>query len=305
MANPSPLFGGLPLLEAYQHYLLHTAGLSQGTSRFYCRSVVRFLDELGIMENAPSALMAVTSLQIQDYFFHLLEKRPLSAGCDTSALRSFFRYLQFRGFVFKDHQRAFPPFRRKSAPIKGCLSATQLSHLLKAKHYKGKQGLRDRAIVLLASRLGLRAGEIARVTLEDINWRESTLRLRKTKGNRERLMPMTPDVGKALVTYLCSPQLRGEVREVFLSSRVGHCLQASSVCSVAKKAFQKAGLNVPCAGTHLLRHTLATHLVQKGTDLKAVADLLGHRQLSTTTIYTKVNLPMLSQMVTPWPEEVA
>ncbi len=157
-------------------------------------------------------------------------------------------------------------------------------------------------MVLLAAKLGLRAKEIAQLSLEDVDWQAGTVCLRQTKGRRCRLLPLPSDVAQALAGYLRTVRAKTSSRQVFLCLHRPTPLTSGAVSAAAIAAFGRAGLEVSRPGPHLLRHTLATHLIQRGTDLKAIADVLGHRSLNTTARYAKVNVPMLAQIAQPWPE---
>jgi len=158
-------------------------------------------------------------------------------------------------------------------------------------------------MVLCLARLGLRAGEVARLTLDDLDWRASCLRLVAPKGRRERQLPLSAEVGQALAAYLRAAPPSGPSRALFRRGRDDRPLQPSGVSHRAGAAMARAGGASPGKRAHLLRRTLATHLVQHGVSLKAVADLLGHASLSTTQVYAKVNLPMLRSVAQPWPAQ--
>jgi site-specific recombinase XerD len=150
--------------------------------------------------------------------------------------------------------------------------------------------------------LGLRAKEIAQLSLEDVDWAAGTLSLRQTKGRRCRLLPLPSATAQALVRYLRTVRPPTSSRRIFLCLHRPAPLTSGAVAAATIAAFRRAGLAVARPGPHLLRHTLATHLIQKGVELKAIADVLGHRSLNTTARYAKVNLPMLAQIAQPWPE---
>jgi len=154
------------------------------------------------------------------------------------------------------------------------------------------------------ARLGLRAGEVARLSLDDLNWRNGWLRLAAPKARRERHLPLPSEVGHALASYLRSAPPNGATRLLFRTARGQRPLSSAWLSQRAGAAMARAGLGAPGKGAHLLRRTFATHLVQQGASLKAVADLLGHASLSTTQVYAKVNLPMLRAVAQPWPREV-
>ena len=210
------------------------------------------------------------------------------------------------GYQERDLSAALPPIadhhHREDLPR--YLSRSQLAELLAVFDRRTLLGKRDYAVVLCLSRLGLRAQEVAQLTLEDVDWRQSRLRLRAPKGRRERQLPLPAEVGAALAAYMRSARPHGPSRALFRTDDGQGPLRSTWLSSRVGLALARAGLGAPGRRAHLLRHTFATHLVQQGASLKAVADLLGHRSLSTTQVYAKVNLPMLRAVAQPWPAEV-
>jgi integrase len=221
------------------------------------------------------------------------------------ALRSFCRYLCARGHHPRDLSAALPSIsgaHREDLPR--YLSSTQLQQLLESFDRRTWLGKRDYAITLCLARLGLRAGEVARLRLEDLDWRNGQLRLAAPKGRRERHLPLPAEVGQALATYLRSAPPKGLTRVLFRTRRGQRPLRSGWLSERVGAALARAGLGASGKGAHLLRRSFATQLVQQGVSLKAVADLLGHASLSTTQVYAKVNLPMLRRVAQPWPQEV-
>jgi integrase len=157
-------------------------------------------------------------------------------------------------------------------------------------------------MALCLNQLGLRVSEVAGLCLEDIDWRRDTLRLRQTKQRQERLLPLPPLVGRALARYLRDGRPPTPVRALFVRHRapLGRAVEVHHVRGAMRRAFARSGIG----GTriHLLRHTFATRLQQKGVGLKAIADVLGHQCLETAARYARVNLRELRQAAQPWPE---
>jgi site-specific recombinase XerD len=150
----------------------------------------------------------------------------------------------------------------------------------------------------------LRAGELAALELEDIDWREGTVRIRTRKTGRGAILPLPQNAGEAIVAYLRSGRPKTHDRHVFVLHRgaVGAAVSGPLVARVVRQALHRAGISPPTSGAHLLRHTLATRMVQAGAHLGEVADILGHRSLNTTATYAKVDLPSLGDVPLPWPE---
>jgi site-specific recombinase XerD len=232
------------------------------------------------------------------------ETSPPSLPFLLSGVRCFLRFLHVQGHTSAALEQVLLPVARPAtAPPPKYLTTGQLEKLLREVDRPSPLGRRDYAIVLCLARLGLRAGEIANLKLEDVDWQQGTFSVRRTKDRRGRLLPLPQAVGQAWVAYLRRGRPPTALREVFVS---GHepprAVTSNSISKVVTRALVRAGLPLPCRGAHVLRHTVATQLLQTGASLKAVADLLGHRQLKTTGIYAKVNRPMLAAVAQPWPE---
>jgi integrase len=249
--------------------------------------------ELGAL--TPRALLDFVLQQSEHY-------PPDQLQSVASALRSFCRFLCVTGRQERDLSAALPPIanpHREDLPR--YLSAAQLDTVLGAFDRRTLVGKRDYALVLCLARLGLRAGEVARLTLDDVDWAAGCLRLTATKGRRERQLPLPAELGQALTAYLRLAPPPRPVRALFRTLRGERPLSARRVSQRAGAALARVGLATPGRRAHLFRHTLATQLVQHGVSLKAVADLLGHASLSTTQVYAKVNLPLLRSVAQPWP----
>ena len=155
--------------------------------------------------------------------------------------------------------------------------------------------------------LGLRVGEVAGLKLEDIDWREGTIRVVKTKARKMRILPLPKDVGEALVDYLINARPQTNERYVFIhrrSRRGTNYMFATSRDAIRtdiNRAFKRGGIGTHAKGSRILRHTAATNLIQGGATLKEIADILGHSSIDTTAIYTKVDLPTLREVALPWP----
>jgi site-specific recombinase XerD len=221
----------------------------------------------------------------------------------VTALRSFFRFLRLRGDLAIDLAAAVPraAYWRLSGLPKS-LPAGQVQRLLESCDRGRPVGQRNYALLLLLARLGLRAGEIVALRLEDLDWQAAELTVRG-KGRRQDRLPMLEDVGAALAAYLHHGRPRCSTRRVFVRSRapyreLGH---ASTVSTIVRRALQCAGLNPPSQGAHLLRHSLATEMLRRQASLGEIGEILRHRQPSTTEIYAKVDLEALRALAQPWP----
>jgi site-specific recombinase XerD len=166
------------------------------------------------------------------------------------------------------------------------------------------KGQRDYTILLLLARLGLRAGELVAMRLDDIHW-DSGEMLVRGKGQRHDRLPIPNDVGEALATYLSDGRPHSQTRHVFVRMNAPHREFASSsdISTIVRQAIDRAGLHPPRKGAHVLRHSLATHMLQRGASLTEIGEVLRHRSPTTTELYSKVDLGALSALAQPWPEE--
>jgi site-specific recombinase XerD len=292
------------LVAEYQQHLLNNAGLTVESCRVRLCHIRAFLTAQ-FKPKHELDLHQITSQTLLKYV--LAQRHRLSletVQSVTGSLRSFCRFLRFSGHVYHDLSAAVPSVAAHRDNLPSFLSRQEIDQLLEFLRRVNPVRKRDYAVVLCLTRLGLRAGEVVRLTLEDINWQNGTIRLVKTKGRRDRQLPLPTEVGRAIAEYLKQERPRTPCRHVFVTPQEPRPLSSDSVSRLTTKAMRQAGLVGSRLGPHLLRHTVASHLVQRGTSLKAVADLLGHLSLNTTQVYAKVNLPLLKQVAMPWPKEV-
>ena len=153
------------------------------------------------------------------------------------------------------------------------------------------------------ARLGMRAGEVRQLKLDDINWIEGVIHVRVGKSRRERTLPLFEDVGKALGAYLQQERPKSADRSIFLTSLPPYrpLAWSTTITQISKHILREAGVDGPHLGAHRFRHTVATHMVQCGSSFKEVADVLGHKSLGSTSIYAKLDQRSLEQIALPWP----
>jgi len=291
-------------LKEYDLYLQKERCLSLATRINYGPFVRQFLESrFGRGRVRLSRLHALDVLKfVQRKAGQLKNKRALLM---TTALRSFLRFARYRGEITLDLAACVPSVASWSlSTLPRSLPSAQVEQVLaNARQRSTAVGRRDYAILLLLARLGLRGGEVGHLVLEDIDWENSRIAIRG-KGGRVAQLPLPADVGKAIAAYLQygRPQVSGE-RRLFLRARaplVGFKGQGS-VGSVVKHALQRAQIDSPRKGAHQFRHTLASTMLQNGSSLSEIGEVLRHRSPDTTAIYAKVDILSLRSLALPWP----
>jgi integrase/recombinase XerD len=231
--------------------------------------------------------------------------QPTTLRHVSTALRSFFRFLRFQGLRDDRLDEVVPGVvHRRFTGLPRHLDTDQLERFIAGLDRSTPCGLRDRAMILCIARLGLRASEVVRLCLEDIDWRDAVIHVHTRKTGRGALLPLVAEVGEALFEYIEEGRPTTMCRNVFVLHhlRVGEPTTQKTVYDVVKTAIDRTGVEAPTRGPNLLRHTLATSLIRSGASLKEIADLLGHRRLETTQIYAKLDLESLREVAQPWPE---
>jgi integrase/recombinase XerD len=234
---------------------------------------------------------------------------PRSMKAVGTALRSFLGFLRVQGLVDERLEAAIPRVAfRHLASLPKCLNDEQLRRVLAAPLLRTPCARRDRAILLCLATLGLRPGEVAEIHLEDIDWRRAILSLRTRKTRRGALLPLPRRAGRAIVEYLRRERPATAERRVFVQhqgSRLGTPISSAVVSAAVTRALRRAGVRAPIEAAYVFRHTVASRMVRRGASLKEVADVLGHRSLDTTTIYAKLDIPMLREVARSWPEVIS
>ena len=292
------------LLCRYRDYLLGERGLTAGTVRGYVDCVRPFV--AGRLRGDTVDLAGVIAADVTGFVLATCPGRAVgSAKLIVCALRSLLRWLHLTGTVPVSLAAAVPSVAgwRLSGLPKG-LEPGQLRGLLGACDRRTPTGRRDYAIMLLLSRLGLRAGEVAGLGLDDIDWRRGELAI-LGKGNRSERLPLPAEVGAATAAYLRRGRpATAEGRSVFVRVHAPHrALTTGGVTMVVFDAAQRAGLGKMHA--HRLRHTAATAMLRAGSPLAEVGQVLRHRSPLTTAIYAKVDRDALAVLARPWPVDAA
>jgi site-specific recombinase XerD len=292
------------VIEQFRLYLRDACGLSEGTCFGRARYAREFLQ--GKFAAGPLCWEALRPSDVITFVTAYARRcRPRTVQGAASALRRFLRFLQSQGWCAPSLVAAVPCIPNwRLADIPKTLTDEQLRAFLATFDRAKAKGRRDYAMALCMTDLGLRVREVATLRLEDIDWRAATVRIAAGKSRRARELPLPERLGRAIARYLRRGRPVTSCRHVFVRHRAPRAVAVSTslIRGVVRRALAKVPGCERWTGTHVLRHTAATRLHRAGAGLKGVADILGHRCLSTTTIYTKVDLPALAAVALPWPE---
>jgi site-specific recombinase XerD len=290
-------------LAAFDEHLRCTRGVCAGARCNYARFVRAFLQTV-----VADGRVDVAQFSARDIvgFVGGLSRcyRPRTVELVASALRSFFRFLRVEGLREDRLEDAVPMVPRRGTGLARHLDPGRFERLIASLDSSSPRGLRDRAIILCVARLGLRASEVVALRLEDVDWRNAVVRVRVRKTGHGALLPLTAEVETALSDYLQHARPDTRTREVFVLHRlrVGAPISSSIVGRAVDNALRRVGIAAPMHGANLLRHSLATDLLDHGASLREIADLFGHVSLATTRIYAAVDLAALREVALPWPQ---
>ena len=222
----------------------------------------------------------------------------------TTSLRAFLRYLAVEGRCRAGLADVVPAYAHwRLADLPRYLTAEQVNRLIAACDGEVVERQRDRAILLLLARLGLRAGDVAQLRLDDIEWATGSLRV-SGKSRYQVRLPLPQDVGDAIAAYLVGRPSTCLSDHVFLRNIAPFrpFRNGDGISSVVKRLMQRAGVVAPVKGAHVLRHTAATEMLRHGVPLEKIGLVLRHRGIDTTAHYAKVDVTLLKQIAQPWPE---
>lgn len=296
-----------PVLDEYLRWMRDHQHAAAGTLELRELSVARFLSSLG-KDATIDGLAGLDAQCIESFFIKYSEERGrASRRSMQAALRTFLRFCFHEGHIRQQLDHAVPTLRTyKLARVPRGLAEAQAHRVLESVERNTDVGRRDFAILTLLYTYGVRGGQIRALCLDDIHWSQDRILFRATKGGKDSLLPLTADVGESLLAYLRKGRPDSALSEVFLTCRAPYrpFRESSSLSEIIRRRILALGLEVPSKGSHVFRHAFATRMVADGHPFKAVADVLGHRYLSTTFIYTKVDFNALSQVPLEWVEEV-
>jgi len=291
------------LAQDYRHFLSEERGLAPGSVGLLGSFANRFLSAK--FGGGRLSLSKLTALDVTSFVKHRAHQHgPCYARNLVKGMRSLLRYLYYKHLVDTDLSNAVPKVACWSfATLPKFLSTEQVRQMLRHCDRTTSLGRRDYAILLLLARLGLRASEVLRLNLEDIDWENARITV-MGKGERPAQLPLPADAGKAVAFYLRHDRPRCACRRLFIRARppIRGFGGASTVSGVVRGALAKAGVVVPGRkGAHLLRHGLATGMLRKGASLDEIGEVLRHKSRDATAIYAKVDLESLRVLALPWP----
>ncbi|WP_273281714.1 tyrosine-type recombinase/integrase [Pseudooceanicola atlanticus] len=283
-----------PELAAFRHWMREQRGIMESTLDTYQQTLTDLLKALG---TDPAAY---TATAIRD--FVLKRAKPHGIGRArgiTVATRAYLKYLVAIGQCPIGREHAVPTFASwQLATVPRFLGQADIDRLLASCEGKGR--LRDRAIILLLARLGLRASEVANLTFGDIDWHNGLLKL-SGKSRREEHLPLTQEVGDAVLAYIAQERPRIATTRLFLTETAPiRPVGRIAVKCLVRRALDRAKIESVNRGAHMLRHSAATAMLRHGASLDGVGTILRHRSPSVTALYAKVDIELLSEIAQPW-----
>jgi site-specific recombinase XerD len=292
------------LLQRYKDHLRKDRGLTENSVHVYVPFIHDFLTaqttQTGCVFPESFDALIIRSFILE----HTLDRSSEYTRLLCTALRSFFRFLVLCGQTLRDLSNSTPMVRRyRQAVVPAFLSTEEVERVLTATDRSTLSGRRDHAILLLLARLGLRAGEIVSLELDDIRWRAGEIVVRG-KGRMADHLPLLSDVGEALALYLREDRGVSASRRIFLriwAPRMG-LTGPAAVGHIVRRALAQAGVRRSGRGAaHLFRHGLATKMIRHGASMAEISEVLRHRSQTTTAIYAQVSFEALRAVAQPWP----
>ena len=282
-------------LDIFLDYLKIEKGLSSNTVNAYRADLEKYF--IFLKKKGKKSLEEVTKEDIIDFLFSLRETHAISSIARFfSSIRSFYRFL-FREKILKTDPTQLIEYPKLEKKIPEVLNFWEVEKLLKTPSLRTPQGIRDRAILEVMYATGLRVSELAKLKLKDVNIEIGFLRC-QGKGSKERIIPLGRIAKKFLEKYLFNARpklLKGKESEFLFLAQGGHPLSRQSIWKMIKKMVKRAKIKKEVS-PHTLRHSFATHLLERGADLRSVQEMLGHASITTTQIYTHINRLRLKEI---------
>jgi integrase/recombinase XerD len=291
------------VLKDYEHHLKQVCGLAGATIQCRLR-YARWLLRRRRVHRARQ-LRAWSPVQIAQSISSVGRRyRPASGQVLACSIRSFLRFLLSQGLIHRDLAAAVPSFATwRLASLPKTVGLAELRNLVAAVDASTPIGMRNRAVLLCLTQLGLRAADVASLRIEDVDQASRILQFRRPKQRDHVVMPMTRPVAHAIDLYARRGRPACNSSSLFVRhcAPIGRGLSSRGICNIVVQYASQAGLADRIGGTHIIRHSVATALINQGASIKQIADLLGHRSIDTTAIYAKVDLNSLARVALPWP----
>lgn len=297
---------GSELLRGYEKYLADVRGVVASTIREYVQGARRLLDWL---RQRHRRLQMLRGRDVLAFIEDLAGaySTPSWRNRLTSQTRLFLRFLSTEAAIGSDLSGAVPKLRVwRLATVPRHLPWDGVRKLIDSVDTRTAIGKRDKAVLLLIALLGMRGEEVRCLELKQIAWRVGEIRLPRTKAQRAKTLPLPREVGTALADYILRGRPQSSSPAVMLRHAAPRCAltHPAAVSRIVKRCLDRARIPTPGRpGVHLLRHSLATRMVNAGVPIKQIADVLGHRSINTTAIYTKVDMVSLGDVALPFPGE--
>lgn len=297
----TPATGADRWLARYADHLDRRVGAAWSTRR-KCLHYVRRLVEFRFPDADPD-WSVLSASDIVSFLARQACYGKSAVKTAASAVRSLLRFLILEDVLQPGLEAAVPPLPRwRLSGLPRYLTAEQIEQVLSVCRQSPRNQGRNIAVLLLLSRLGLRGDEVARLQLDDVNWREGVILIRSRKSLRDRQLPLSAEVGSAVADYLRQSRPTSTNRSIFLHCHAPfHALRNTGVGHIARSALRAAGIDIARPGAHVFRHSAGTRMIRRGATFSQVAEVLGHMDLETTALYAKLDLATLSAISMPWP----
>ncbi|MHC4183570.1 MAG: site-specific integrase [Planctomycetota bacterium] len=294
-----------PLLDGYLQWLKDIKSSAQGTIKLRRTYLTRFLESFdgGL---STERLAHLSPGEVQTFFLEYAKSHgKASRRSMQAALRTFFRFCYAKGYVGRDLSASVPTLRTyKLDTLPRNLTNYEIREILSHIDRETGTGRRDYAIIQLLYTYGIRGGQLRALRLNDIDWRQNQIHFSAMKHGKELYQPLTDDVGESLFSYLRHSRPSTSYRELFLTLRAPYrpLKYSTTLSEIIANRMKSAGLEATRCGSHAFRHSFATRMLAGGHPLKSIADMLGHRCIQTTAVYTKVDFQTLNRVPLDWPE---
>jgi integrase len=290
-------------VERFAAYLREARGLAEATILGHSRQLRPFLRFLRF-EDKPSALRQLDPRQIETFLRKSARtNNRFSMQHIVGTLRAYLKERHAQAILARPlHLQIDTPRVYRGESLPRALPWAQVQAFIQSIDRSEPFGRRDFTLLYLAAAYGLRSGELVRLTLDDIDWRARSLRIAQTKTRQTLQLPLTDEAANVLIDYLREARPQSDQRQLFLRVRAPFVpLQPASVHDVLEHRLRCSGLELPAFGTHVLRHSFATRLMQQGVSIKAIGDALGHRDIESTSVYLRLNVDELRTVALPAP----